>query len=183
EIHFTYDGLLQKGSITQGVLPGGAAIDVGRTFDDALRVDSETVNGSTISLGYDDDSVLLTAGALTVIRNPDNGLVTGTTLTSGGHTITDSLTPTPFGEPDLYTASRDGVEIFRIDYEPFDRHGQLRKKTETIQGGTPHVFAYGYDKARQLDSYKKDGGAETIFTYGPNGSRTGPGWGLTDGQD
>jgi RHS repeat-associated protein len=182
EIHFDHDGLLETGTTTQGVLPGGAAIALRRGFDDSFRVEAETVNGSTVSFGYDNDSVLWTAGALTIHRDPDHGLVTGTTLTSGGHTITDTLIPTLFGEPDLYIALHDGVEIFRIDYEPFDSWRQLRKKTETIKGAT-HSFDYAYDSARQLYSYTKDGGAATIYTYGPNGSRTGPGWGASDDQD
>jgi RHS repeat-associated protein len=183
EIHFDHDGQLETGTTTQGVLPGGAAIALSRGFDDSFRVEAETVNGSTVSFGYDNDSVLWTAGALTIHRDPDHGLVTGTTLTSGGHTITDTLIPTRFGEPDLYIALHDGVEIFRIDYEPFDRDGQLHKKTETIKGGTPHVLEYDYNTARELSSYKKDGGTATICTYDPNGNRTGPGWGATDSQD
>jgi hypothetical protein len=183
EIHFVHEGLLEAGSTTQGVLPGGAAIALGRTFYDELRVETETVNGSTVSFSYDNDGQLWTAGDLILTRDPDHGLVTGTTLASGGHTITDSLIPTPFGEPDLYIALRDGVEIFRIDYEPFDRRGQLRTKTETIKGGTPQVFEYDYTTARQLYSSKKDGGSATIYTYGSNGDRTGPGWGATDSQD
>jgi RHS repeat-associated protein len=183
EIHFSYEGLLETGSTIQGVLPGGGAIALSRTFYDELRVETETVNGSTVAFTYDDDSVLWTAGALTIHRDPDHGLVTGTTLASGGHTITDSLIPTPFGEPDLYIALRDGVEIFGIDYEPFDRRGQLRKKTETIKGGTPQTFAYDYDAGRRLYAYKKNGDPATIYPYDPNGNRTGLGWGETDGQD
>jgi RHS repeat-associated protein len=75
------------------------------------------------------------------------------------------------------------VEIFRIRYEPFTRHSQLHKKTETIQGGTPHEFEYGYNATHWLSSYKKDGGAATIYPYDPNGNRTGPGWGIADAQD
>jgi RHS repeat-associated protein len=182
EIHFSYEGLLETGSTTKGVLPGGAEIALGRTFDEHLRVQTETVNGSTISLGYDNDSILSTAGDLLVTRDPVHGLVSGTTLTSGGHTISDTRTYRPFGEPELYTASHDGVEIFRIHYEPFDSRGQLRKKTETIKG-TTHAFEYAYDTARQLYSYKKDGGAATIAAYDLNGNRTGAGWGVPDEQD
>jgi hypothetical protein len=152
EIHFTYQGLLEEGSTRQGVLPEGRGIARSRTFDDHLRVESETVNGSTVAFGYDNDSVLSKAGALTISRDPEHGLVTGTTLASGGHTLTDSRVPTPFGEPDLYTAWRDGVEIFQIDYEPFGRHGLLRHKAERIKQRPLHTFEYGYDDARRLSS-------------------------------
>jgi RHS repeat-associated protein len=75
------------------------------------------------------------------------------------------------------------VEIFRIRYEPFTSDSQLHKKTETIQGGTPHDFEYGYNATHWLSSYKKDGGAATIYPYDPNGNRIGPGWGIADAQD
>jgi RHS repeat-associated protein len=183
EIHFDHDGQLETGTTTQGVLPGGAEIALSRGFDDHFRVRTETVNGGAVSFDYDDDSILSTAGDLIVTRDPVHGLIAGTTLTSGGHTITDTRIYSPFEEPDLYTASHDGVEIFRIRYEPFTSHSQLHKKTETIKGGTPHDFEYEYNAARQLYAYKKDGGAATIYLYDPNGNRTGPGWGIADDQD
>ncbi len=47
---------------------------VERVYDDGLRLDSLEVNGGDpVSFAYDDDSLLASAGDLTVVREPDTG--------------------------------------------------------------------------------------------------------------
>ena len=60
---------------------------------------------NSISFGYDNDSLLTQAGALTLTRHPQNGLLTGTTLGN----VTDTWTYNNFAEPTSYTASVSGL--------------------------------------------------------------------------
>jgi hypothetical protein len=47
---------------------------VGYTYDNNFRVTALTVNGTnSISLGYDNDNLLTSAGSLTLARDPQNG--------------------------------------------------------------------------------------------------------------
>jgi len=129
-----------------------------------------------VTYDYDDDGVLDTAGAMTITRDPNHGLVTDTDLPVGTHHVTDHVTYTPFGEPKLYTASRDGSALFQIDHTSYDSRGRLRNKTETING-VARLFGYAYDAADRLSSYSTGlVGAPfqifTYYTYDANGNRT-----------
>ena len=58
-----------------------------------------SVNGANpVAYDYDADSLLTQAGSLTLTRNAQNGLLTGTTLGS----VTDSCSYNGFGEPTGY---------------------------------------------------------------------------------
>jgi YD repeat-containing protein len=67
---YTWDGTLPLSTTWSGPVTG----TVSRTFDDDLRVASETVGASTVAFGYDGDSLLTTAGALAITRSPSHGL-------------------------------------------------------------------------------------------------------------
>ncbi len=64
--------------------------------------------GDTISFGYDNDSLLTSAGEETITRRTDNGLITGTTL----GTVTDARSYSTFGELSSYTANVSGAPVF-----------------------------------------------------------------------
>ena len=54
-----------------------------RIYDNNFRIASQSVNGaSMIGFSYDNDSLLTNADPLTINRNTQNGLITGTTLGS-----------------------------------------------------------------------------------------------------
>ena len=63
-----------------------------------------------MSFGYDNDSLLTSAGALTLTRDPQNGLLAGTTL----GVVSDSLTYNSFGEPTDYTTAIGGSPILSV---------------------------------------------------------------------
>ena len=76
-LSYTYDGLLLKGSTWSGTISGS----IGHTFDNNLRITSQSVNSSnTINLQYDNDSLLTAAGSLTLSRDTQNGLMLTCTL-------------------------------------------------------------------------------------------------------
>lgn len=65
-----------------------------------------------MSFGYDSDSLLTRAGALTLTRDTQNGSLTGTTL----GVVSDSLAYNNFGELTSYSATISGSPIYSISY-------------------------------------------------------------------
>jgi len=82
---YSYDGSLLTGTTWSGPVAGS----VTRTYDTDFRVSSQSVNGANpVAFTYDADSLLTGAGSLTLTRNAQNGLLTGSTL----GVVTDSRT-------------------------------------------------------------------------------------------
>ena len=159
---YTYDGSLPKSSTWSGPVSGSVAWN----YDNNFRVTSRSINGAnTINFGYDNDSLLTQAGALTLSRNPQNGLLTGTTLGN----VTDSWTYNNFAEPTSYTASVAGSPVYSTTFTR-DKLGRITNKTETIQGVTDN-YAYGYDTAGRLETVTKNGSLISQYTYDSNGNR------------
>jgi RHS repeat-associated protein len=161
-VAFTYDGDLP----TAVVSTGAVSASVGFSYDSSFRVTGETVNGtSTIAFGYDDDDLLIAAGALTLHRDAANGLLTGTTLGN----ITDSYTYNTFGEPNAYNVQLNGANIFTLGYTRDDA-GRIAARTETVNGTTT-LTSYTYDDAGRLSDVNT-AGAITHYSYDDNGNRT-----------
>lgn len=89
-LSYGYDGSLPTSETWIGEVAG----TVTRFFDLDFRVFSIGVNGDNIARNYDADGLLTGAGALAIDRDPENGLVTGTTL--GGVVTTNTYNA--FGE-------------------------------------------------------------------------------------
>ena len=98
---FTYDGHLP----TQETWTGEVSGSVGRIYDNNFRVESESVNGTNIvSYVYDNDSLLIAVGDLTLSRDSESGLYLGSTLGS----VADVWSYNGFGESTDYTATVNG---------------------------------------------------------------------------
>ena len=154
------------------------------TYDNDFRVTSEKVNGSnTANFAYDADGLLTAAGSLTLARNAQNGLLTGTSLSSSGTTQSYNS----FGEMSHFTANQGASAVLDIVYQRDDL-GRIVQKTETI-GGLTDTYAYGYDAAGRLSLVGKNGTTTASYAYDANGnrlSRTTPGGtetGTYDNQD
>ena len=133
---------------------------VTRTFDTDFRVATESINGANpISFQYDPNSLLIGAGALTLTRNTQNGLLTGTT--NGG--VTDSDGYSTFGEVSTYQANYSGSPQVAIQYTR-DSLGRITQKTETI-GGVATTTVYGYDQAGRLTDVTVDGTLAAHYEY------------------
>src|SRR5947208_5031811 len=99
-LSYAYDGSLLTGTTWSGAIAGS----VNRTYDANFRITAQSVNGAnTISFGYDNDSLLTSAGSLTITRSAQNGLITGTTLGA----ITDRRSDSTFGELGRCKATAD----------------------------------------------------------------------------
>jgi RHS repeat-associated protein len=145
---------------------GTVAGAVGYTYHNDFRVASITVNGANpITFTYDADSLVTQAGNLSLSRNSQNGLLTGSTLGS----ITDTWTHNGFGEPVSYSASFTGHPMFLVQYTR-DLSGRLTGKVETVDGLTT-TFGYTYDLVGRLIEVRQNGTTVASYTYDSNGNR------------
>ena len=98
QLGFSHDGFLETGLQWTGTVSGS----IRRVFNNDFRVTQTTVNSAdAVSYLYDNDGLTTKAGALTLTRHAQNGLVTATTL----GVVSDARTISSFGEPATYTAS------------------------------------------------------------------------------
>jgi len=162
----SYDGLLFLNETWSGPVAGS----VGRTYDNNLRIVSRSVNGANaLAYQYDNDDFLIQVGALTLTRDAQTGLITGSTLGN----VTMAATYDSFGEIETFSTISSGTEILAIHYTR-DKLGRITQKTETIEG-TENVYDYAYDLAGRLVEVKENGSVMSPFTYDDNGNRlSGP---------
>jgi RHS repeat-associated protein len=161
---FAYDGNLLLSETWAGTVNGS----VSRTYDNDFRIATQSVNSAnTVSFGYDGDSLLTGSGDLSVTRDPQSGLVTGTAL----GLATDATTYNDFGEPLTYAASYNGTQLYAVQYS-HDLLGRITEKTETI-GGPTHVYDYTYDSAGRLTDVTTDSVPTAHYDYDANSNRTG----------
>lgn len=159
---YTYNGAL----LTQTAWTGTVAGSVSRTYDNDFRVTALSVNGANpIAFQYDADSLLTKAGDLTLSRNAQNGLLTGTALGS----VSDTLTYNGFGEVTGYSANYTNSTLFSTQYT-YDKLGRITRKVEIISGVT-NTFDYGYDQAGRLIEVKQNGTTVSSYSYDANGNR------------
>lgn len=159
---YTYDGSLLKQTSWTGTIAGS----VSRNYDNNFRISSQSINGAhTISFGYDNDSLLTSAGALSISRSAQNGLITGTTL----GTVTDTRGYSTFGELSSYTANVSGSPMFSTTFTR-DKLGRITQKVEMISGITT-TFDYVYDLAGRLKEVKANGTITATYSYDTNGNR------------
>ncbi len=114
---------------------------------------------------YDDDNLLVEAGNLTLTRDPQNGLLNGSTLGS----VSDTWSYNLFGKPTAYAASFSGTEVYSVQLTR-DRLGRIVGKTETVEGVTT-TCNYTYDLAGQLAEAKENGVIVSTYTYDANSNR------------
>lgn len=159
---YAYDGSLVISIAFAGTIAG----TVGRTYDNNLRLSSETINGGmSATFVYDDDGLLRSAGALTLTREAATGLLSSGTLGN----VVDGQTHTNFGEPLVYGASYDGASLLSFTYHR-DALGRIYQKDE-VSGGVMHSYGYAYDPSGRLTDVATDGLNTAHFVYDTNGNR------------
>jgi RHS repeat-associated protein len=159
---YTYDGSLLKGTSWSGTITGSVSF----SYNNDFRITSETVNGgNSVNFTYDNDGLLTGAGSLSISRNIQNGLITGTTL---GSTAT-SQSYNGFGELSQYTATYSGSQVFNVQYTR-DALGRITQKVETVAGVTD-TYTYVYDLAGRLTDVIKNGINVGHYEYDSNSNR------------
>jgi RHS repeat-associated protein len=162
-LDYIYNGAL----LTQTAWSGAIVGTVGFSYDNDFRVTGVSVNGAnTIAYNYDADSLLTQAGALTLNRSAQNGLLTGTSLSN----LSDAFSYNGFGEVTAYSAKASGAEYFRTEFS-FDKLGRIVQKVETLSGAA-NTYDYAYDLAGRLAQVKKNNAVQFSYGYDANGNRT-----------
>jgi RHS repeat-associated protein len=176
-VALSFDGALLSSSTWSGPVTGS----VGWTYDTDLRLATVSVNGSdSVSYTYDNDNLVTKAGAMTLTRSSQDGLLQSTSLDS----VTDSYTYNGFGEVTGYSATGPAGSIYAVNYTR-DKLGRITQKMETV-GTSTTTFAYGYDAAGRLSQVSKNGAPTDLYGYDANGNRTtynGATAGIYDAQD
>lgn len=159
---YTYQGSLLA-SLTSGGLVSGSAT---WTYDNNFRTTSRTLNGANgTAFGYDADDLATAVGSLTLSRNPQNGLLTSTTLGN----VTASLSYSAFAEVSGHAAAAGPNELYSESYLR-DNLGRITQRTEILEGTTT-TWTYAYDVAGRLQSVTRNGTAFESYTYDPNDNR------------
>jgi RHS repeat-associated protein len=162
-LSYLYDGPLVTRTTWAG---GGISGRVDRTYHDDLRLRTISVNGANaITYAYDTDSLLRQAGSLVLNRDPETGLLSGTTLGS----VTTSYIYNGFGELSSMTSSFGATALYSEAYTR-DALGRIVTRVETIQGTTT-TWEYGYDAAGRLETVTKNGLLASQYAYDANGNR------------
>ncbi|MDQ7002467.1 MAG: RHS repeat protein, partial [Ghiorsea sp.] len=156
-LSYTYDGALPLSESWNGVITG----DVLVTYDNNFRVISRSVGTTPIAYTYDLDGLLTGSGAMTLNRDVQNGLLTGTSLAG----VTTSRTHNEFGE----LASFNSSAPFATSYAR-DKLGRITQKVETIEGINT-TYDYVYDVAGRLTGVSENGVATSVYGYDSNGNR------------
>ena len=163
-VSFAYDGSLPKTASFTGAVQGS----VGFKYDSSFRVSKIAVNGAdSIAFGYDQDNLLTSAGAMTLLRDSLNGRLVRTVLGSDTSTWTydDSS-----GAVTHYAAKHGATTLFDVLYtrDSLDRIVGLE---ETIEGVTT-VKGFTYDSLGRLDQVRVNGVLVSDYGYDANGNRT-----------
>ncbi|MBN4080473.1 hypothetical protein JYT31_02300 [Beggiatoa alba] len=161
QLAYSYDGTLPISETLAGEVSG----TVSRVYDNNFQVTRLTVNGTAINYGYDNDSLLTQAGDITLTRNPQNGLLTGTMLGS----YSTASTYNPFGELANYAANNGSTFLYQSNYTR-DGLGRITRKVETIAGSNT-TYDYHYDLVGRLDQVSTNGAVSSTYTYGSNSNR------------
>jgi RHS repeat-associated protein len=160
---YSHDGFLLTGESTTGPVAG----TVSWSYNNDFRVIGQGLNGSNLAFAYDNDGLLITAGALSLGRSAQNGLVTGSTLGN----VSTSLSYNSFGELNGQTAQYQGNTLYQETITERDKLGRIREKQESF-GGAISTYRYGYDGAGRLLTVSVNGVNRAIYTYDANGNRT-----------
>ncbi|MGD9729513.1 MAG: hypothetical protein AB7V39_24485, partial [Nitrospiraceae bacterium] len=127
----------------------------------------------SIDYVYDNDGLLTSAAVrgqadmMTLTRDPQNGLLTGTAL----GLVTDSWSYNAFAEPSGYAAAFNATELFATSYSR-DKLGRITQKVEAV-AGTSETSDYSYDLAGRLDTVTVDGALIADYAYDANSNRIG----------
>ncbi|VAW89405.1 hypothetical protein MNBD_GAMMA17-1201, partial [hydrothermal vent metagenome] len=167
---YTYDGFLLTNTTWSGAVTGM----VSNSYNDDFQLVGLSVGADNIAYSYDNDGLLTVAGALTLTRDVQNGLLTGTTLGS----VTTNTSYNTFGEQATETAAFDSTAQYAASYTR-DALGRITTRQETIEDVTV-TYGYTYGHGGRLIEVKTDSTLTATFGYDTNGNRTE---GTYDAQD
>ena len=163
-LSFGYNGRLLTDQTWSGT---GISTNVHHDHDNFFRIVGESINGqNTVAFGYDNDGLLISAGAIGLHRNAVTGQLDGSTA----GVVEDIYERNAHGEVRRYKVLVNGAVVMDV-HTPRDALGRIDSRVETISGQTSLVD-YVYNAAGRLEDVI--GSTGTIhYDYSPNGNRLG----------
>ncbi len=159
----SYDGFLPTGNNWTGTVQGS----VSRTFDNDFATATESVNGSfSVTYQYDNDKLLASVGSLSISRDVQNGLISGTGLGN----LSTNRGYNGYVELSDYSADYNTTALYDVIYTR-DNIGRITQQQQTLQGTTT-TWDYFYDAAGRLDEVKTNDMTTVTYTFDDNGNRT-----------
>jgi RHS repeat-associated protein len=162
DLGYSWDGILPL----EEVLSGPFQLGFLRSYSNDLMLESLRLGARpALGFGYDRDGLLVSAGALSLQREPATGRVTGTALGR----VSTAQAHDRFGGLLRAEAAFQGGALYSADYAR-DKLGRIVRKDEVIQGER-RTFEYDYDLAGRLVEVVENGAVSTSYEYDPNGNR------------
>jgi len=158
----SFDGFLPTDFTWIGEVAGSISL----SYNNDFQLTGMTIGADTINYSYDDDGLIVGAGAMVLERDLQNGLLTTTTL---GNMVTGAGY-NHFGEMDSDTASYGTTALYANDYT-HDLLGRIIEKVETVQSVVT-TYNYDYDPAGRLKEVKTNGAITSNYNYDQNGNRS-----------
>ncbi len=159
---YAYDGSLLLSETWSGSVQG----DVAWTYDNDFRITNESVRSAfSVTFGYDNDGLLMTAGDTTFTRVAATGLLESSTVAS----VATSFGYNGFGELTSHATTVGGAPIYAATLGR-DAGGRIAQQAETL-AGTTTVDVYGYDVAGRLETVTRNGTLAVTYGYDANGNR------------
>ena len=160
---YEYDGEWLVHETWSGIVTGR----VSRTYDHNFQFASHRVNGQAVAAyGYDADELPTHAGALVMVRDPQNGRLVSATLSN----TVDQWEYNGFGETAHYRASVSGVSVLDLSYSR-DKLGRLTQQVEVVADVTTTI-AYSYDRQGRLLQVLRNGTVAADYVYDAHGNRS-----------
>ncbi|MDX9972605.1 MAG: PKD domain-containing protein, partial [FCB group bacterium] len=160
-VTFAYDGDL----VTSRTLSGTLGQTVSMAYNADFSVASIAYAGATQNFAYDADDLLIGAGAFTLTRDAQNGLLVS--LSDGAVTVTSAING--YGEATGVSTVVNGSTVSWST--TLDNAGRITGKTE-IAGGITTTYAYTYDALGHLSTVTRNGLPDEAYTVDANGRRT-----------
>lgn len=155
---FTYDGSQVTGITSDGAVPSS----LGWTYNSDFAAASESVAGSAVTFGYDNDGLLVRSGDLVLTRDAGNGTV----RTASIGKLAETYRYNNHGELEEYAVTYDGAPLTSYNY---GRGAGGRITTIT----RPHsLTGFSYDAAGRLQSATSGVVTSSSYLYDKNGNRT-----------
>ncbi|MFY0575509.1 RHS repeat domain-containing protein [Cystobacter fuscus] len=157
-----YDGPLVK----RVAWSGGVQGSVGYSYTPDFTLSAVEVQGQSVAYGYDKEGLLTSAGALSLNRRLDNGLLSGTILNQ----VNTEQQYTPYGEAHTLSAVFGNTLLYSFSLDR-DVAGRIISKTE-VANGVSHEWGYSYDTVGRLYAVTLDGEPYASYVYDANSNRT-----------
>jgi len=158
-----YRGTFPVSTTWSGRVNGTVAWDYGAD----RQLVEESVNGAaTVEYAYDEDGLLLQAGAAAYERAAADGLHTETEV----GTVRTDFTYDALAQRISQTTAHQGSEIYSSTLTR-DAAGRIVSRTESLEGSSPTMLSYSYDESGRLVTVRRGAVVEESYSYDANGNR------------